>query len=428
MLKAFFQLSLTLLAASYGTGADWPGFRGDGSGVAKTAKIPTQWDDQTNLRWKVALPGPGSSSPIVCQDRVFVTSYSGYGDGTSGKMEDLKRHLICLDRKTGKELWKVTVPNQVQEDAYRGYITEHGYASTTPVTDGQRVYAFFGKSGVFCYDWSGKEVWKVSVGTDSANRKWGSAGGMILYGNQLIVNASEESRTLRSFDKLTGKELWSEKANSMELCYSTPLIVTPKDGKPQLILSVPGEVWGMNPETGKLRWFAETPYTGNTSPSPVTDGEVVYASGGYPQTGTVAVKIDGENDVTKTKILWKSNISSYVPSPILHDKHLYWVSDRGLACCSEAATGKSVYQERLPLRGGAGASRPVYASVVLAGDQVIAVTRTNGTFVYPVGTEFQAAKVNKLSDESWFNASPAIADNELYLRSNTSLYCIAAKE
>ena len=154
------KLALALLSLITTThAADWPRFRGaDGSGNAGDAKAPTTWSDTENVNWKAALPGPGSSSPIVWKDRVFVTCYSGYGDGSDGAMEKLQRHLVCLDRATGKVLWDKAVAAEMPEDSYSGFLTEHGYASSTPATDGERVFAFFGKTGVLAFDFAGNEL------------------------------------------------------------------------------------------------------------------------------------------------------------------------------------------------------------------------------------------------------------------------------
>lgn len=124
--------------------------------MARDVSPPTIWSDTQNVKWKTPLPRPGSSSPIVSGDRVFVTAYSGYGDGTGTKMENLTRHLLCVNKADGKVLWTATVPAFRPEDAYEGYITEHGYASSTPVADGERVYVFFGKTGVLAFDFAGK--------------------------------------------------------------------------------------------------------------------------------------------------------------------------------------------------------------------------------------------------------------------------------
>ena len=150
---------------------DWARFRGpDGSGITKST-APTKWTESENLTWKVKLPGPGSSSPIVVGDQIFVTCYSGYADDSQGTLADLRRHLVCVDRNSGEIQWKTEVNGEAREDRYEGFITEHGYASNTPVSDGKRVYCYFGKAGAIAYDLKGKELWRKVLGTDSGSKR-----------------------------------------------------------------------------------------------------------------------------------------------------------------------------------------------------------------------------------------------------------------
>lgn len=424
-----FLLSTALSRSA--AGGDWLQFRGPGgSGASADARIPLQWSDARNVRWKTALPGPGASSPIVSGGYVFVTCYSGYGvdPRDPGRMEDLKRHLLCIERTSGKIAWACRVDAALPEDSYGGMgLTEHGYASNSPVTDGQRVYAFFGKSGVLAFDIQGRQLWRADVGHESSNRRWGSAASLILCDDMLIVNASEESQPIRAFDKLTGKERWKTEASSLELTYATPTIVELSNGRKELVLGVPNEVWGMNPETGKLKWYAATQMSGNVGPSPVAHNGVVYLMGGYPQQQSVAIRAGGKGDVARTHVLWSSRDSSYIPSPVLHNGNLYWVNDQGVANCVTAATGKSVYHERIPQTAGTGRRKAFYASVVLSGERLYAVSRTGGTYVLLAKPTFAVLAQNQLaSDASDFNASPAISDGQLFLRSNRFLYCIAA--
>jgi outer membrane protein assembly factor BamB len=407
-------------------GDDWLRFRGpNGSGISDS-HLPTTWSESENLRWKAKLPGFGSSSPIVVGPRVFVTCYSGYGTGErgAGRVDGLRRHLVCVDRQTGLIQWTRTIDGGSPEDDFNGYLTEHGYASNTPTSDGERVYVFFGKSGVFAFDLEGKKLWSAHVGKESSDRRWGSAASLILCDDVLIVNASEESNSLRAFDKRTGKQLWKSEAKLLELAYDTPALVT-KGGKSDLVLAVPGEVWGLDPNRGKLRWRVETQLIGNICPSPVVDGDRVFVFGGVRSSGSCAIRAGGKGDVTASNVLWTSRNSSYVSTPLLYDSHLYWVDDRGLAWCVDANSGEVKYRQRVPgLQTG---GRPVYASPVLAGDKILAVTRWDGTLVLPAKPEFKIVAQNRFpADDTDFNATPAISNNELFLRSNLALYCVAA--
>ena len=392
--------------------SDWLGFRGLRNGVAEPQELPLTWSDDENLAWKLALPGGGASSPIVVGDKVIVTCFSGR-DG------DLTRYVVCVDRKSGKEVWTVEVASEAREDRYSGFITEHGYASSTPISDGERIYVFFGKTGVRVYDLDGKEQWKASVGTGSSMKYWGSASSPLLYKDLLIVNGSDESETLFAFNKSSGELAWKTEAAGIGLTYGSPSIVT-VDGRDDLVLSVPGELWGMNPESGKLRWLARTPVDSNASPSAVAHEGVIYACGGR-RGGSIAVRAGGKGDVTDSHTVWRGRESSYVASPIAYNGHLYWVDDRGMAVCVNGSSGSLLYRERLEIVGG---GRAAYASPVLAGDKLICVTRRSGTFVIKAAEEFALLAHNRLSDDSDFNASPAVANGQIILRSQRNLYCI----
>ncbi|MFC1761718.1 PQQ-binding-like beta-propeller repeat protein [Planctomycetota bacterium] len=430
-MKRMFLLSLltcVVLMISVGVlqASDWPQFRGPGGrGVSDETKLPSQWDETTNLKWKIPLPGPGSSSPIVYGDKLYITCYSGYGTekATSASVNDLKRHLLCVNPDTGATLWSKAIPSTNPEDSWRGYIREHGYASSTPVCDGQRVYVFFGKTGALAFDLKGQEIWRKSLGTDSSNRRWGSAASPILVDDLLIVNASEESRTLYALDKHTGEEKWKVESDKTELTYGTPALADLANGQQEVVIAVPNEIWGFNPKTGECTWWAHTELAGNISPSMLAVKDVVYAFGGYPRIGSVAIRAGGQQDVTEKHTLWTSSDSSYVPSPVEHDGHLYWVSDMGLAYCMEADTGKVLYKEKLKAKG----SKSFYASVALADGKLYAPSRSSGTFVLAAKPAFELIALNTFdSDTSDFNGSPAISKGKVFLRSNEFLYCIAA--
>lgn len=427
---------------------DWPGFRGaDGSGVSNDKDTPVVWSDTQNLKWRVELPGPGSSSPIVVGNRVLVTCFSGVDP--NGGVAEMKRHLLCFDRSNGRLLWNATVASVPEEDPYTGMMRTHGFASHTPVSDGERIYAFFGKSGVLAFDLDGKQLWQTSVGLESSRMRWGSGASPVLYGETVIVNASDESESLRALDKKTGKEVWKAEASSLDSVYSTPLIVKRPDGDSDLIALAQGEVWGMNPANGKLRWYAITNFNGTVSPSAVAADGIVYMMAGRGS-GAVAVKAGGKNDVTDTHIAWTGRAGSSIPSPLVHEGHLYWVDDNGIVRCASAKTGELVYQKRLEglteggqrgeggadserdrggSGGGFGGNRGgggFYASVAYADGKLYAVSRNSGTFVIAAGTAYEQLAQNRFeSDRSLFNASPAFSDGAIYLRSDKALYCVA---
>jgi outer membrane protein assembly factor BamB len=421
---------VVVLSTLTGFGEDWTQFRGPkGAGVSADTNLPVQWSETENLRWKVELPGPGSSSPIVLGDRVFVTCYSGYGvpQAKGGDLKSLQRHLVCVNRGNGKIQWTKTVAGELPEDSYQGYIAEHGYASSTPVADGERVYCFFGKSGVVAFDLEGKQLWQTGVGKESSNRRWGSGASLILYKNMVIVNASEESNSIIALDKATGNQVWKAEGAALELAYGTPSLVSLKDDRADLVVAVPGEVWGLHPETGKLQWFAEHQLTGNICPSIISKGETVFVFGGFRSAGSLALRAGGKGDITKSNVLWSNRNSSYVATPVLHEGHLYWIDDRGQAFCMVAETGELAYRERVTELTAGG--RPVYASPVVAQGKIYVPSRWNGVVVLPAKPQYQVLARNQFAgDESDFNATPAISDNQMFLRSNRFLYCVANQE
>ena len=434
-------LAAALLFLPLALHADWNRFRGpNGTGIAE-GKAPLKWSGSEHVAWKATLPGPGTSSPIIVGDKVFITCWSGYGDGSGGGMEKLVRHLVCLSKASGKLLWDSSVPAAQPEDPFEGMLTEHGYASSTPVSDGDGVYVFFGKTGALGFDMDGKQLWQTSLGTHSNDRRWGSAASPMLYKELLVVNALDEGGAIVALNKHTGKEAWRAPAEGLHLAYSTPAMVE-HDGLQDLIIAVPQELWGLNPDTGKLRWFVDHDLTGNVSPGVVLGDGKAFVFGGYPKQGSAAIKPGGHNDVTKTNLLWQSNTSTYVPTPVYYEGHLYVINDQGFALCIDAATGKEVYRERVMEGGGGGGGRPqgggpggggqrrgggkpFYASPVLVDGKLYCPSRKNGTFVIAAKPKYELLARNIIEgDEAQFNATPAVDGGKIYLRSERTLYCI----
>lgn len=409
------QVTSGQVAAGRTVAEDWRAFLGSNGRARSSETVPLSWTETENLLWKVDLPGPGSSSPIIVGERVIVTCYV---DG-QGKP---KRAVVCFDKSKGTELWSLDFPIDYREDGYRGYIMEHGYASNTPITDGENVYVFFGKGGVHSISLEGEKNWSFDIEKGSSNRQWGSAASPVLHKDKLIVNAADEEKAIIALDKATGKEVWRQPAAMLELTYNTPRIATNERGESELLLSVPGELWSLNPENGKLKWFATSPMTGNVSPSVIVEDQMVYSFGGYRSSGSMAVKLGGADDVTKSNVEWTNRSSSYVATPLLHNGKFYWIDDKGIAYSTSATDGAVVYRERVEnLKSG----RPVYASPVLIGKHIYVVTRRSGTIVYAPGAEFKPLERNVFAgDDTDFNATPAVSQGKLYLRSNQSLYCV----
>jgi outer membrane protein assembly factor BamB len=404
--------------------ADWPRLRGPNGDAKAEGNVPVKWNDTENLKWKAALPGPGSSSPIVVGEKAFVTCWSGYADDKSKDISKLKRHLVCVNKTDGKILWDKTVPAVQPEDSANDMLMEHGYASSTPVSDGSHVFVFFGKTGALAFDLDGKQLWQTSVGTQSNRKGWGSGSSPILHKETVIVTAYDEGGAMVALDKKTGKEVWRAPAEGLHTVYSTPLI-----SGDDLILPVANEVWGLNPGSGKLRWYASYAMGGNVSPGVTVADGTVFVTGGYPTQGTVAIKLGGKGDITATNTLWSIKSASYIPTPIYHEGHLYVVSDAGFAMCIEAKTGKEIYRERVMENsngsGRRGGGKPFYASPVLVGGKLYAPSRKNGVFVIAAKPTFELLAKNAFaSDSTQMNGTPAVDGDRLYLRSDKALYCI----
>lgn len=437
-----FQVCSTLLAA------DWARFRGpNGSGLAPDDKpVPVEWSATKNLKWRADLPGPGSSSPIVVGDRVFVTCWTGYADGsaTEEDINALKRHLVCLDRASGKILWDNVVPAKQPEERFGGMFAQNGYASHTPVSDGQKVFAFFGKSGVHAFDLDGKKLWQADVGDWDDRRGWGTASSPILHGDVLIVPAVVESQALFGFDKNTGKQLWKAPSEGFASVWGSPVVAVVED-RSDLVLSVPGEVWGFNPDTGKLRWYARGLQSDSVCNSVVTDGATVFTMGERGG-GSVAIKAGGKGDVSATHTLWTGSNGPRISTPVLWEDRLYWINS-SIASCRDAKTGSEVYTERMETTGGAdnrgggntggsggggfgggrrgGMGGGDYASPVAANGHLYQVTRRGEVLVAKLGPKFELVARNRIEgDNSDHSATPAISNGQLFLRSSRTLYCI----
>jgi len=415
MARHVFLIGFAVLLTAGASAADWPQFRGlAGQGLSGEKGLPTTWSATQNVVWKVPLPGAGTSSPIFVGNRIYLTAYSGFkvpGEA-GGSMERLQRKVLCLNRANGQQVWVADIPSKLPEQ--ETIRDDHGYASSTPVSDGQRIYAFFGKAGVFALDLTGKILWRADVGDQIHG--WGSATSPILHNNLLIVNASVESQSLFAFDKLTGKEVW--RARGIKESWNTPIVVQNPAGEPELVVAIMGDVLGFDPATGQQLWKCKTDIAWYMVPSLVVDRGVVYCIGGRTG-GGLAVKTGGSGDVTGSHRVWVSKKGSNVSSPCLHDGHLYWAHEAlGIVYCAELATGNIVYEERLPRAG------QFYSSPILADGKIYYLTRNGRTFVVAARPKFELLATNDLGERATFNACPVAADGRLFLRSDKTLYCL----
>lgn len=406
---------LALGSLAPASAADWLQFRGPGGLGASADKVPTKWSPTENVAWKVAIPGAGTSSPVFFGEKIYITSYTGFnvpGD-RNGDMADLKRHLHCLDKKTGRILWTKDIAAKLPEQA--AIRDGHGYASSTLAVDGDQIYAFFGKTGVIAFDHAGKQLWQADVG-DKLNG-WGSAASPVLHGELVIVNASVESESLYAFDRKTGKDVW--RAKGIRESWNTPVLVKAKDGKTELVVAIQGKVLGFDPATGEQLWNCATDIGWYMVPSIVSHEGIAYVIGGRNGGGALAVRTGGRGEVTASHRLWMTKKGANVPSPVFHEGHVFWFNETDLlAYCADAATGKIVHSERVE-RG-----REVYASALLADGKVYYLDRGGKVSVVAAKPEFQLIASNDLGDGSTFNASPVALDGRLYIRSDKFLYCI----
>jgi outer membrane protein assembly factor BamB len=332
MAKAL-SLPIFLLAVTPLLAEDWPQFRGPGGLGHGSGSVPTQWGDDKNLLWKAKLPGPGASSPIVVGDKIFVTCWTG---ATKKSTNDLKRYIVCFDR-SGKQLWQKDFPARTKDFPFKGYTALHGYASSTPVSDGKRLFAFFGAAGVYALDLDGKQLWHASVGTRFG--KWGSGASPVLYKDLVIVPAAVESNEFVAFDQASGKKIWSQKVNGEE-SWSSPLLVKVGD-KAELVVGEDKRVLGIDALTGELLWTCRG-INDYICPTAVAHDGVIYAVGGLTTPGAIAFKAGGRGDITNSHRLWAIRKGSNVSSPVYHDGHLYWAHDEnGIAIAPTRKPAKS---------------------------------------------------------------------------------------
>jgi outer membrane protein assembly factor BamB len=407
--------------ATSALGADWNQFRGPrGSGTSEETGLPVTWSDKEKVVWRAQLPGLGTSCPIVVGQRVYLTCYSGYGLGKFKKGEKepedpkaLLRHLVCIDRAKGTIVWTKQFQPLNPESKY--YVHEgdfHGYASSTPASDGERLYVFFGASGIYCFDLDGKELWRRDVG--KGTRNWGSSNSPVLYKDLVIVNASVESDSMIAFDKRSGEERWRTKG--MSSSWNTPVLADAPEG-PELVVNISPAVIGLDPASGKELWRVKG-FNGYVCPSVVVHKDVVYVVRG----NALAIKAGGRGDVTDSHVLWHSKGSSVISSPVYHDGRIYWLSRSDMLSCIDAQTGKDIYRQRLS-KGG-----EFFASALVADGKIYCVSRFSGTYVVAEGAKFSELARNTFADDtSRTNASPIVHEGCLLMRTDQYLYCLGQR-
>jgi outer membrane protein assembly factor BamB len=394
---------------------NWPSWRGPrGDGTSIETGLPTTWSAKENVRWKVKLPGPGNSSPIVWGNRILVTQ--------ALDKKGTERAVLCFDRSDGKLLWQKSIPFKDEEPTH----ATNPYCAATPVTDGERVIASHGSAGVVCYNFEGRQLWHRDL--SKFIHIWGTAASPILYGDLVILNCGPGERTfLLAMDKKTGNDVWKieepggksgSKGNSEWIgSWSTPRIIN-AHGEDQLIMTWPNAVKAYDPKTGKVLWTCKglTPlvYT-----SPVVTPDVVVAMSGF-HGAALAVKTGGKGDVTDALRLWHHSKKNpqRIGSGIIVGDYMYMANaDPGTVQCIEFKTGTDLWDGRR--LGG-----PFWASLVCADGKLYATDQQGDTYVFAAKPQFEQLAKNSLGEHT--NASLAMSNGDIFVRTYQHLWCVGS--
>ncbi len=387
----------------------WPRWRGpSGQSVVADGNYPDQWSPTDNVLWKVKVPGQGNSSPIVWNDRIFLTTAHDKGK---------RRSIVCFDRAAGKQLWEAFVPDGKTEKVQG----KNGWASGTPTTDGERVWAYLGNCGVLCCDFAGKVIWHETFG--EMNVFHGPSCSPLLYKDKIIVFQDHKgpgSSFVVALDKLTGKEVWKT-PRTERVGWGSPVAIS-VNGKDQIIVSSEFRVYAYDPHTGKVLWSCG----GNlveVTPTPVVGHGLLFCCSGRVGP-TLAIRPDGAGDVTKSgKLAWKTiKGSPFIPSPLLYGDYLYTANDIvSVVSCFEAKTGKLQWQARC----GHEVKHGFSASPTGVNGKVFFTNDDGETYVMKAGPKHELLHVNRLGEKTL--ASPALVDGRWYWRTAEHLWCIGRK-
>lgn len=381
---------------------DWTRFRGpNGSAAGPAIDLPSQWPSEA-VQFRKELPGVGVSSPVIIGDRLFITSAEDKGQ---------KRHIICLDSKTGSNRWQHTV-----EFATHKIHGKNSYATATITTDGRHVFALFAdekKYGVYCLDIEGKPVWERDLGPFVSQH--GNGASPILHGDLLIVpNEQDGKSAIVALNKSTGQEVWSLPRRSKWTSYATPMVIDTPRGEQLIILSTAG-LAGVDPKTGKLLWNCDV-YVNRTVSSPVFSNGLVIGTSGERGKGIlmIAARTNGVGEVASSHIPWKTSaLIPYCSTPVAVGGHLYAMSDSGILLCLDAKSGKECWHDRVDDK--------FTASPVAAGERIFFASENGNVFVVAAdAAKFRLLGKSKLDDA--FEATPALAGNSIYLRGEKALW------
>lgn len=435
MTRLFYVLLIaTCFSSTALSQTNWPQWRGlNASGVSSETGLPTDWDGSKNIRWKAAIPGRGHSSPIVWGNKIFLTT-SIEGPVVPGAEAVRHMHkgqeyrhpdsvgadhsytlkLLCVDLDSGKILWDKTV---YEGTVYDNRHKKNTYASATPVTDGKFVYISFEAEGIYCYDFDGKRIWKTSVGK-IAKGGMGPGTSPVLYENLLILQADQEygeGSFIAAVDKKNGKEVWRVERDQRR-SWATPLLIKTSQ-RTELVTSGPNKIISYDPATGRELWRAPGVIS-NPIPSPVTGQGLVFVTAGSDAKRAFAIRLGGSGDLEgTTNVVWSyEKGTAYVPSPILYNEYLYLITDAGAITCLEAATGKVIYQTRIPMAAS------FTASPVAFEGKIMFVSEDGDSFILKAGPVPEILNANGLGEPVY--ASPAIVAGRILIRGQSNLYCI----
>jgi len=406
----------------------WPQWRGPhASGVSASAKPPLTWSETSNIRWKKEIPGRGAGTPVIWDNQIFLSTAIPVGvteaEAHAARVTSPSAHkyvVMSLDRKDGRVLWeRVAREEPPHEAAHQEWGT---WASPSIVTDGTHVIASFESRGIYAYDMKGAPVWNKDLGDKKMRNTFGEGSSPALHGNTLVIVWDHQGESfIIALDKRTGAERWRVVRDEIDT-WATPLVVE-VNGRAQVVTSGMKQVRSYDLETGQVVWHSAGT-TMNAIPSPVAEKDLLIVTAGFRGNNLKAIRLaEAKGDITGTPaLLWSLDRDTpYVPSPLLYDGILYLLkSNNGILSVFDATTGKPHYQlTRLE------AAPNVFASPVGAAGRVYIPSQNGTTVVLKHGPTFEVLAENKLDDG--FNASPALVDNELYLRGYKSLYSIAEK-
>jgi outer membrane protein assembly factor BamB len=415
---------------------NWGQWRGPlANGVAPLGNPPTNWDENTNVKWKVKIPGRSTASPIVWGDQIILTT----AIKTDREVElppppadapknpfNIQRPknvyqfvAMSVDRRTGQTLWQQMVKEEVPHE---GHHPDASFASASPMTDGKQIYVSFGSRGVYCFDMAGNQKWTRDLGKMMIYNTFGEGSSPVAHGDSVVLNWDHQGGSfITLLDARTGETKWKVDRDE-NTSWATPLVVD-HGGRTQVIVHGTKRVRSYDLKTGDLIWECGGQVLA-AIPCPVTDGNLVFAMTGYTGNALYAIPLDSTGDLTDSaKIAWKRTEpgTPYVPSPLLYGESLYFTgSNKGILSVLDAKTGQPVI-DRKRLEGIAN----IYASPVGAADRVYFTSREGNTVVLKRGSELEILATNKLDDR--FDASAAIVGNQIILRGNENLYCISAE-